>query len=156
MTSFNAEINAKLVDVFDEVFSYLGVDHQFMCEVPESTLNTTTAFSVLVGVSGAVEGNIVFGFGKKVASVLGSKLTGMPKVQEIDIYVKSALADLYRDFCKRTLARLEVQQKEIFSSDPIYISGVNAKAIIGQTPAINLFFKASGDKFQVAYNLRKT
>ena len=55
------------VKVFDDLFSYIGINHKFMCEVPSSTLNSTEEVNTLVGISGDMEGNIMFGYTDKTA-----------------------------------------------------------------------------------------
>ncbi|GBF23100.1 chemotaxis protein CheX [Candidatus Gastranaerophilus sp. (ex Termes propinquus)] len=151
----SSKITGKFIDVFDEVLSYFDMDHQFMREVPESTLNTTSPYSVLVGVSGATEGNVMFGSGKKTVLEIAAKLMGINKIDNIDIYVQSAIADLYSDFCKRVLGSL-AYEGNVFSSEPTYISGENMKVMISQTEAMNLFFRVNGERFQIAYSLVKS
>lgn len=150
----SSNITAKFIDVFDEVLSYFEMEHQFMREVPESTLNSTSPYSVLVGVSGNTEGNVMFGSSQKTVKELAAKLMGVKKIDEIDIYVKAAIADLYADFCKRVIGLLAIEG-QTYSSEPTYIAGDNLKAMISQTPAINMFFRINGEKFQIAYNLIK-
>ena len=56
MTNFN--LIDIFVKVFDDLFSYVDINHKFMCEVPESSLNSTEEVNTLVGISGDMEGSI--------------------------------------------------------------------------------------------------
>lgn len=152
MTTF--DFNAKFVDVFNELLTYLDIDHKFMREVPESTLNMSSAYNVLVGVSGDAEGNVMFGSSEKTVTEIAAKLMGVKQINEIDIYVKSAISDLYAEFCKRVLHLLNMGDN-VLSSNPTCISGTSLQAMISQSASVNLFFKINGEKFQVAYHLEK-
>jgi|GEM_PF-1478361 len=147
-----SDLKKHFIEVFDEVLSYFDMEHQFMREVPESTLNTITDYNILIGVSGKAEGNILFGTDKKIVTELAAKLMGIKKAEEINIFVKTSLADLYVDFCKRTFAYMGLEDK-VYITDPTYLYGPDMKVMIGQTPATNLFFKVNGEKFQIAYSV---
>lgn len=58
------------------ICSHVGINHKFMCEVPESSLNSTENVNTLVGISGDMEGNIIFGYTDKVAKQIASKMMG--------------------------------------------------------------------------------
>ena len=161
MTTFN--IVDIVVEVFNSLFSYIGLDHKFMCEVPESSLNSTESVNTLVGISGDIEGNIMFGFTEKTANEIVSKLTGVNQNSEVDIYSKAALADFFSEFCKRTINTLRkeslynmsggAKDYVVLSSNPTYIAGENMSGVISKSSAKKLFFKVNGEKFGIAYSL---
>jgi CheY-specific phosphatase CheX len=152
------------VQVFEDLFSYLGVSHKFMCEVPSSNLNSTEMVNTLIGISGDMEGNIMFGYTDKTAKDIAEKLIG-DKVEDIDIYAKAALADFYAEFCKRFTQRIKVEtafnistgEKNyiLWSSNPTYISGSEMFGAISKVPSKKLFFKVNGEKFGIAYSLEQ-
>ena len=90
MTNFN--MNDIFVQVFEELFSYIGIDHKFMREVPSSSLNSTEEVNTLVGISGDMEGNIMFRYAVKTDKEIAGKLKGTSSIDNIDIFVKLALA----------------------------------------------------------------
>jgi CheY-specific phosphatase CheX len=157
-------INDIFVQVFDDLFSYLGVNHKFMCEVPSSSLNSTEMVNTLVGISGDMEGNIMFGYTDKTAKEIARKITG-GEIEEIDIFVKAALADFYSEFCKRFTHKIKVDtafnvstgEKNyiLLSSNPTYISGAEMFGAISKVPSKKLFFKVNGEKFGIAYSLEQ-
>lgn len=164
-------MNFNLIDifvkVFNELFSYVEIDHKFMCEVPSSTLNSTEEVNTLVGVSGDMEGNIMFGYTEKTAKEIAQKMCGA-KVppDKIDIYAKSAIADFYSEFCKRVTHTIRVESVcdteskdskdyTLFSSNPTYIAGANMYGVISKVPSKKLFFKVNGEKFGIAYSLEE-
>ena len=163
MTNFN--LNDIFVQVFNDLFSYIDINHKFMCEVPSSTLNSTEEVNTLVGISGDMEGNVMFGYTDKTARTIAAKLIGTDKIGEIDIYVKSALADFYSEFCKQFTYKLKVEtafnitsgEKNyiLLSSNPTYISGEEMFGAISKVPSKKLFFKVDGEKFGIAYSLEQ-
>jgi CheY-specific phosphatase CheX len=137
-----------------------------MCEVPASSLNSTEAVNTLVGISGDMEGNIMFGYTDKTAKELAAKMMGTSEVSEIDIFVKSALADFYSEFCKKVTYEIKIKglseiknsdskSYTLLSTNPTYIAGENMYGVISKVPSKKLFFKVNGEKFGIAYNLEQ-
>lgn len=163
MTTFNM-INI-FVQVFEDLFSYIGINHKFMCEVPASSLNSTEMVNTLVGISGDMEGNIMFGYTDKTAKEIAAKLIGTKEVGDIDIFVKAALADFYSEFCKRFTHKIKVETAfnissgeknyTLLSSNPTYIAGKEMFGAISKVPSKKLFFKVNGEKFGIAYSLEQ-
>jgi len=164
MTIFN--LTEIFVKVFNDLFSYVDINHKFMCEVPESSLNSTEMVNTLVGISGDIEGNIMFGYTDKTAKALAAKIMGTASVDKLDIFVKSALADFYSEFCKRVTNEIktdnlykpsngESKDYTLFSSNPTYVAGENMYGMISKVPSKKLFFKVDGEKFGIAYNLEQ-
>ena len=141
--------------VLDEMFSYLDLDHKFMCEVPESSLNSGEPVNVLIGITGDMEGNIMFGYTPETSREIAAKLMGIDHLDKTDIYSQSALADFCTEFCKRFIALAKVEYN-LVSSYPSYAAGDKMYAMISKVPSKKLFFKVNGKKFNMAYNLEKT
>lgn len=164
MTNFNfVDIFVK---VFNDLFSYVDINHKFMCEMPASTLNSTEMINTLVGISGDVEGNIIFGYSDTTAKEVAAKIMGLEEVEEIDIFAKSALADFYSEFCKNVTEAIkkesldkdtgtETKEYALLSSNPTYIAGFDMYGMISKVPSKKLFFKVNGEKFGIAYNLEQ-
>ena len=163
MTTFNLiDIFTK---VFDDLFSYVDMNHKFMCEVPASSMNSTEMVNTLVGISGDMEGNIMFGYTDKTAKEISAKLIGVSDVPNIDKYVKASLADFFSEFCKRAIdaIRLEkmynvgegVKNYVLLSSNPTYVAGEDMFGVISKVPSKKLFFKVNGEKFGIAYSLEQ-
>lgn len=161
MTNFN--LNDIFVQVFDDLFSHIGLNHKFMCEVPSSSLNSTEEVNTIVGISGDMEGNVMFGYTDKTAKDIAEKLIGSEKVDTKDIFTKSALCDFYSEFCKRFTHKIKVETAFnisagdknyiLLSSNPTYISGEDMFGAISRVPSKKLFFKVNGEKFGIAYSL---
>ena len=161
MMNFN-EID-MFTKVFDTIFEYVGLKHKFMCEVPSSTLNASEEVNMLVGISGDMEGNIMFGYTEEIAKAIAAKMIGVDAINEIDIYAKAALADFFSEFCKLFVHKVRVEtsfnvtegQKKyvLLSSNPTYIAGEEMVGIISKVPSKKLFFKVNGEKFGISYNL---
>lgn len=163
MTTFN--LNDSFVQVFNDLFSYIDLKHKFMCEVPESSLNSTEEVSTLVGVSGDMEGNIMFGYTSKTAKEIASKLMGVDTLAEIDVFAKAALVDFYASFCKKLIHTIKVENLfkpggatkdyAMLSTNPTYIAGSNMNGLISRVASKKLFFKVNGEKFGIAYSLEQ-
>jgi len=164
MTTFN--LTDTFVKVFNDLFTYVDINHKFMCEVPESSLNSTEMVNTLVGISGDIEGNIMFGYTDKTAKELAIKIMGTDKIDKVDIFVKSALTDFYSEFCKRVTIEIkadnlynassgESKDYKMFSSNPTYVAGENMYGMISKVPSKKLFFKVNGEKFGIAYSLEQ-
>ena len=163
MTTFN--MNDIFVQVFEDLFSYVGVNHKFMCEVPSSSLNSTEQVNTLVGISGDMEGNIMFGYTDKTAKEIAAKIIGADKIDDIDIFAKAALADFYSEFCKRFTHKIKVETSfnvstgeknyTLLSTNPTYIAGAEMFGAISKVPSKKLFFKVNGEKFGIAYSLEQ-
>ncbi len=148
----SSDTQSAFVSIFDEMLTYLDVEHQFMCEVPASSLNFNADYNVIVGASGESEGNFMFGCTRNTILAIAGKLMGTKNQTDVDIYVKSAVADFFNDFSKRVLKSAKL--KNVFLSSPTYIAGNNLKSMISKVPTINLFFRIEGEKFDISYNIQ--
>ena len=163
MTNFN--INDIFVQVFNDLFSYININHKFMCEVPSTSMNSTEMVNTLVGISGDMEGNIMFGYSDTTAKEIAAKLIGTEKIENVDIYAKAALADFYSEFCKRFTQKIKIESTFnlstgdknyiLFSSNPTCISGEDMYGAISKVPSKKLFFKVNDEKFGIAYSLEQ-
>ena len=166
MTSFN--LVEVFVKVFEDLFSYIGINHKFMCEVPESSLNSTQEVNTLVGVLGDIEGNMSFGFSELTEKEIAAKIIGKSAndINNIDLFVKAAIADFFSDFAKRVISMIKaenifyngddgVKNYTILSSSPTYIAGNELFGMISQENAKKLFFKVNDEKFDIAFSLRE-
>src|SRR5574344_1052583 len=162
MTNFN--LIDVFVEIFNEMFAYIDLEHKFMCEVPESSMNSTEEFNTLVGVSGDLKGNIIFGYTKKTAQDVSSKINGNKSKKEanLNFFDKAALADFYSDFCKRVTEEIKDENMykadgdgkyTLLTSNPTCIAGSKMYGIISKVPSKKLFFKVGGEKFGIAYSL---
>lgn len=61
MVAMTFNIGDIFLQVSEEfLFSYMGLDYKFLCEVPESSLNSTERVNTIIGITGEIEGNIMF------------------------------------------------------------------------------------------------
>lgn len=143
------------MNTFDTLFSYLGFDYKFVNEIPLSTLSNALQNNVLVGVSGALQGNIMFSYNKKTKDEIAYKMTGEKVTSNDDIYAENAIVDFFTEFCRRLTKIIPTKKGEIFISYPISVSGDNIRAMISQVPSKNLFFKVNGERIAIAYYLEE-
>lgn len=163
MTNFN--LIDIFTQVFNDLFSYVDISHKFMCEVPQSTLNSTEEVNILVGVSGDIDGNIMFGYTEKTAKDICAKLMGVSEVKNLDKYAQAALADFYSEFCNRVAGYIKTEnlfnvakyEKDyaLLTTSPTYIAGLEMHGMISKVPSKKLFFKVNEEKFAITYNLEE-
>ncbi|MDD3237501.1 MAG: chemotaxis protein CheX [Candidatus Gastranaerophilales bacterium] len=150
--------------VLERLFEFIDMDYKFMCDMPESSLNSTEKYNILIGITGDYEGNIMFCFSQKVAEDIAKNIMGVDKISTIDIFVKAALADFFNEAVKRfaNLAKITNMNEEnnpkkdytILTSNPAYISGQDLY-MISKVPSRKIFFKINGEKFGLAYSMAK-
>src|SRR5574344_268452 len=156
MSSDTAE--KSFISVFEELFSFLGVDSQFVTIVPLSTLSNVLEYNVLVGVSGSVKGNIMYSYNEKIFRILTDKIIGNINFAGTDIFIQNAIYDFFIEFSKRVMLLAEMSDeddKKVLLASPIGVMGHNINAMISQVPSKNLFFKVCGEKLAVAFFLEK-
>lgn len=151
--------------VLEELFNYVGLEHKFMAEIPESSLNTTEDVNVLIWLSGEITGNIVFCHPYKSAIDIAGKFIGSENLRDIDTYAKAALCDFYAEFTERFVNFIKITNMYNFKKDfqsfnvqlspPIFITGKDLYGLVNKNPAKKLFFKVEGEKFGIAYNFLK-
>ena len=143
------------VNVFKSLLGYLQIDHKFMTEVPESSLNSGEPVNVLIGITGDLEGNIMLGYTPETAKLIAQKMAGSKEIDEMDIYSKSALVDFSSEFARRAIV-LASQKYKLSASNASFAAGDDMYAMISKVPSKKLFFKIEGEKFNIAYNLDQT
>ncbi len=158
-----SNIADNLVQVFNDMFSYLEIDHKFLTEIPESSLNSTERVNTLVGITGDLEGNLMYSYSFKTAKDIGRKLMGTQDKLEIDFFLKAALSDFYSEFSKRFTNLVKIANMyesldatkgyTLLSSNPTYVAGEDMYGMISKVPSKKLFFKVNGEKFGIAYSL---
>lgn len=161
--SFN--IGDIFLQVSEELFSYMGLDYKFLCEVPESSLNSTERVNTIIGITGEIEGNIMFCYSFNTAKYIAAKLMGVANLPEVDIFVKAAMSDFYSDFSRRFTNMIKIanmyesdvdaKSYTLLSSNPTYVAGENMFGVISKVPTKKIFFKVNGEKFGIAYSLVK-
>ena len=158
-----------LVQVFNDLLSYLQIEHKFMGEVSESSMDLVDPVNILIDITGNMEGNIILYYTNATAKEIAAKLIGVENLEELDIYAQAALVDFCGEFSKRVLNLIKQEQallasnpnavgdkkKEynLVASYPRYATGEEMQGVINKISSRKLFFKINGEKFNLAYNL---
>jgi len=153
MTS-DSDFTEKFKSITEALFVYLDLDTKFVSEVSLSTLSNASQHNVLIGVSGALKGNIMFGYNASTFRQIGKRMTNLKLVDENDIFVKTSVVDFFMEFCKKLVATFD-EEADTLLSYPIAISGENTSAMISQVPSKNLFFKVNEERLSIAYYLEQ-
>lgn len=158
-----------LVQVFNDLLSYLQIEHQFMGEVSESSMDLVEPVNILIDIKGNMAGHIILCYTKTTAKEIAAKLMGIENLEELDIYAQAALVDFCGEFSKRVLNLIKQEQVllasnpnsmgdkqkgyNLVASNPRYLTGEEMQGMIKKISSRKLFFQINGEKFNLAYNL---
>ncbi|OGI02641.1 MAG: hypothetical protein A2Y25_03115 [Candidatus Melainabacteria bacterium GWF2_37_15] len=147
-----SNLKDPLVQTCTELFPMFGLEHRFMCELPENSLNSGEKVNVIAGLTNGLKGNIVLGLTKEAAFEIVSKMMGGTQISDLDMIAKSALSEFMVMLCGNTVGKIGV--KEIIDvSPPTLVTGDNVFLMISKAPSKKLFFKLGETKFNIAYCL---
>lgn len=140
------------VQTCSEVLPTFGIDYRFMCELPESSLNSGEPVNLLIGLSNGVKGNIVVGMTKEAALRIVSGMMGGMEVSELNDMAKSALSEFANMLCGNAIAKIPTNDR-VNVAPPTIITGDEIFLMISKAPAKKVFFKMESTKFNIAYSL---
>ncbi len=140
-----------IVAAATQIMPSFGLNHRFMCELPESSLNSVEDVSILVGLTNAVKGNILIGLPKEAAYDIASGMMGQ-SVYELNDITLSCLSEFTIMLLNNALSRLRLEET-IEVAPPTITTGDDVFIMISRSPSKKLFFKLQNTKFNIAYCL---
>lgn len=150
----NTIINLKeyYIQACDEIFPMFGLAHRFMCELSESTLNSTEHVNVLIELTHGLKGSIILGLSKEAALEIVSGLMGGMEITELDEMGQSALSEFMNMLSGNAIGKAASEVNKLIDiSTPTISSGEEIFLIATNTPSKKLFFKLNESKFNIAY-----
>jgi len=136
----------------EHLFPSFGLECKFMCELPESSLNSADSVNILAGFSKGVQGNISLGLTKEATLAIVSGMMGGMQVSTLDEMGKSALNEFMTMLCGILITKIDVADI-VHVSSPTIVMGSNLYLMISRAPSRKLFFKMGDTKFNIAYCL---
>ncbi len=138
-----------IVAAANQIMPSFGLNHRFMCELPESSLNSVEDVSILVGLTNAVKGNILIGLPKEAAYDIVAGMMGQ-SVYELNDITLSCLSEFTIMLLNNALSRLRLDDP-VEVAPPTITTGDDVFIMISRSPSKKLFFKIQNTKFNIAY-----
>ena len=129
-----------------------GLEHKFMCELAEKSLNSGDEINILIGLTQGIKGSIVLGLTKDAALKIISGMMGGMEVLELDLIGKSALSEFTNMLGGNAAGKIASEINEpVDISPPTIITGKKMFLMISRAPSKKIFFKLGETKFNIAY-----
>lgn len=139
-----------LIQACNDLFPQFGLTHKFMCELKESSLNSLEKYTILVGLTVGLSGNIVVSIPEKTALKIISAMMFGAEVKEIDEMGQSALCEFTNMLMGSTLTILSADIN-VDMAPPTLIVGEGKIVLSRHVESKKLFFKLDDSKFNIAY-----
>lgn len=138
----------------EEILPMFGLEHRFLCELTESTLNSGEYVNVLIGLTRGLKGNIVLGLTKEASLKIVSGMMGGMEVTELDDIAKSGLSEFMNILSGTAVGKASAETGEIIDiSPPTLATGEKMFLMISRASSKKIFFKLGETKFNIAYCL---
>lgn len=115
---------------------------------------THDQLNVVVGVTGAVQGNVVFGMSLQTALRIASKMT-MMEIKMLDPLAKSAIAELCNMICGNAALGLSEAGYVCDITPPSMVKGQNVEVTLTATPAVIVPLELDLGTFHVTVGLNQ-
>lgn len=141
-----------LIQACNDLFPQFGLSHRFMCELKESSLNSLEKYTILIGLTVGLSGNIVVSIPENTALKIISAMMFGAEVTEIDAIGQSALCEFSNMLMGNTLTILS-EQINVDMAPPTLIIGDGKIVLSNKVESKKLFFKLDDSKFNIAYQI---
>ena len=152
MSAKITSLKEPIINACSEILPMFGLEHKFMCELAESSLNSGDEINILIGLTQGIKGNIVLGLTKDAALKIASGMMGGMEVLKLDTITKSALSEFTNMLGGNTAGKATAEIGELVDiSPPTIITGKKMFLMISRAPSKKIFFKLGETKFNIAY-----
>lgn len=141
-----------LIQACNDLFPQFGLNHKFMCELKESSLNSLEKYTILIGLTVGLSGNIVVSIPENTALKIISAMMFGAEVTEIDAIGQSALCEFSNMLMGNTLTILS-SRISVDMAPPTLIIGDGKIVLSNKVESKKLFFKLDDFKFNIAYQI---
>jgi len=145
-------LKEPILNACNDIFPMFGLEHKFLCELAEQSLNSAENINILIGLTHGLKGNIVLGLSDDAAIKIISAMMGGSQVNEIDMMAKSALCEFMNILCGNMISKM-TSDELIDISPPTLATGKNMYLLISKAPSKKIFFKFGETRFYIAYCL---
>lgn len=102
---------------------------------------TTSDLTVLIGVMGTLEGNVILSLDADSSKKIATTMTGGFEFKEIDEMLKSAIAELGNTIMGRVCMKLSEIGKNVDITPPVVIEGKDVKLSVKVSPLLKITFE---------------
>lgn len=115
---------------------------------------TDNEANVIIGLTGDIEGSIVFSFSKEIALNIVNKMAGM-EIDEIDKFVSSAIGEMANIISGKASTGLAEQSYECNIAPPQTVIGKESKISTGTDNILSVELNTGLGDFQVNFSMVK-
>jgi len=145
-------IKEEIVNACADLLPVFGIEHRFLCELGESSLNSSEKINIIIGLTNGVKGNIIIGLTKESAKKIISGLRGGKQIDELKKKELKTLGEFANMLSSKIIVKLSDRLgKEVNTSLPTIVTGVDTFLLISRAPSRKAFFKLQESKFNIAY-----
>ncbi|NLD46793.1 MAG: chemotaxis protein CheX [Clostridiaceae bacterium] len=146
------DIKKALVDTTIEVLLVYGLLPVFKGEYYCESIISAEYINVVMGVSGALKGNMVVTVNKGTALGIVSSMFGGNSWSEDDDMLKSAIGELLNIIAGNALIKVDAASA-VHISPPTFVTGENICIFISRLKSSKLAFEMDDYQFDIAYSI---
>lgn len=144
------DIKKAIVETTIEVLPMYGLSPVFSKEVESENLICAEYVSVIMGVSGALRGNMVVTANRPAAFRIVSAMFGGFEFTEVDDMVKSAMGELLNIIAGNALIKVKAGSA-IYISTPTLVIGEKISILVNRIKSSKLAFNMDGHLFDISF-----
>lgn len=119
-------VNALIGSVYEILREVLRVDPKVGKPTVTKSIEVPHSIFTVIGITGDMEGNLIYSFSRKTAAEIVSSMMGM-EYKEIDDLAMSAIGELGNMTAGKLAMKLEGFGKKVEITPPTVVSGENLK-----------------------------
>lgn len=113
---------------------------------------TDSEANILIGITGDIEGSIIYSFPEKMALKMVSEMSGM-EIEEIDKFVTSAIGELANIISGQAASDLEQKNYECDIAPPQAVIGKQTKIITNEEEVLVVPMNTDYGEFELSFSL---
>jgi chemotaxis protein CheX len=146
------DIKQALIDASLGVFPMFGITPVFQGETEEAQLASANQVNVIIGLSGGIKSNIVFGFKKETALRIISAMMGGMEVKYFDDIAKSAMGEAANMVAGTAVGKVSANSAISFSP-PTLVIGDRIFLLVSKVKTNKLNFNITDDIFNISVSI---
>lgn len=146
------DIKKAIVETTIEVLPMYGLSPVFNGEVDDERLICAEYFNVIMGVSGAMKGNMVITAGRSAALKIVSAMLGGMECNCVDDMAKSAMGELLNIIAGNALIKVKADS-HIHISTPTLVIGEKICILVNRIRSSKLAFNMDGHLIDISFSI---
>lgn len=146
------DVKSAFIETTMEVLSEYGIPPMFAEKDKRHGLVGTEYLNVVMGVNGALSGNLIVTANKESALAIASAMLGGIKFTEVNDMVKSAMGELLNIIAGNAFSRVEIKSV-IYISTPTLVIGEGISILLQGSSANKLIFDMGGQSMDILFDI---